>query len=98
MRYWLFGNRSGIRFAGAAKQDDAEQERNNEWDGRDSNNEAGIGVPWRGESTRIGKVQTADYEQQQRDQTNDHKRARGAAPEPPGLPERNRERCCRNVS
>ena len=46
MRYWLFGNRSGIRFAGAAKQDDAEQKRNNEWDCRDPDNEAGIGVPW----------------------------------------------------
>src|SRR2546430_14431499 len=98
MRCWLFGNRSGIRFACAAKQDDAEQERNNEWDRRDSNNEAGIGVPWRGESMRIGKAQTADYEQQQRDQTNDHKRARGAAPEPPGLPERNGARSRSNVT
>src|SRR5258708_1070185 len=69
------GNRSSIRFARAAKQDDAEQERNNEWDRGDSNNETGIGVPWLGESTRIGKVQTPDHEQQQRDQTNDHKRA-----------------------
>ena len=85
MRYWLFGNRSGIRFAGAAKQDDAEQKRNNEWDCRDPDNEAGIGVPWRGECVRIGKVQTPDYKQQQRDQTNDHECARSAATDPPGL-------------
>ena len=92
------GSGSGIRFACASKQDDAEQERNNEWDRRDSNNEAGIGVPWRGESMRIGKVQTPDYQQRQRDQTNDHECARSAATEPPGLPESNRKRSCRNVS
>ncbi len=46
---------------------------------------------------RIGKVQTADYEQQQRDQTNDHKRARGAAPEQAGSPERKGERSRCNV-
>ena len=61
IRYQLLGNRSGIRFACASKQDDAEQKRNNEWDRRDPDNEAGIGVPWRGESTRIGKVQTPDH-------------------------------------
>src|SRR5437870_12106947 len=98
IRYQLRGNRSRIRFACASKQNDAEQERNNEWDGRDSNNETGIGVPWRGESTRIGKVQTPDYKQQQRDQTNDHECARGAATDPPGLPESNSKRSRCNVS
>src|SRR5438874_9046051 len=57
------GSGSGVRFACALKQDDAEQKRNDEWDGRDPDNEAGIGVPWRGESMRIGKVQTPDYQQ-----------------------------------
>ena len=55
------GSGSGVRFTCAAKQDDAKEKRNNERDGRDPDNEAGIGVPRVGESTRIGKVQTADH-------------------------------------
>jgi hypothetical protein len=85
-------------FPGAAKQNDPEQERNNEWDCRYSRNEPGIGVPRRGESFRIRKVQAANDEQQQHDQTNDRERARGAASDPLRLPEGDGKRSCRNVS
>src|SRR5437870_12824457 len=46
IRYQLLGNRSGIRFACASEQNDAEQTRDNRGDRRDPDNEAGIGVPW----------------------------------------------------
>src|SRR6266571_1610147 len=54
---------------GAPEQDDAQQERHDEWDRRDSDNKTGTGVPWRRSPVRI--LETSGHEEQQRDEGHD---------------------------
>jgi hypothetical protein len=51
----------------APEQDDPKKERYDEWDGRDSDNKTGTGVPWRRESFRVRILDPSDQEEQQRD-------------------------------
>src|SRR5437870_12070960 len=61
IRYVLFLTRTRsallgflrLFFASAPEQDDAQQERHDEWDSRDSDNKTGTGVPWRRSRVRI---------------------------------------------
>src|SRR5213595_2418261 len=80
---------SKLLFTRAPEQDDAQQERHDEWDSRDSDNKTGIGIPRRHSPVRI--LETSEHEEQQRNPIHDRECASCPAPKPFDSSERSRK-------